>query len=94
MKYPHVLRRFLGLLLTVACATGGSGLPCASAATVPPPPKPPIETLIEPGDGLTRTKYGQPMEHVHKIKQSTDQDKQDKQSTDQDKQDKQSQHDD
>jgi hypothetical protein len=71
MKLPQVFRWFLGVLLTVACAMGGSGmLSLAYAAKVPPPPKPPIETLIEPGDGLIRTKYGQAKEHVHKIKPS------------------------
>ena len=80
MKSPHVLRRSFGLLLTVACVAGGSGIPLAYAATVPPPPKPPLETLIEPGDGLSRTQYGQTKEHVHKIKQRADHDRHEKQS--------------
>ena len=81
MKLPPVLRRFLGVLLTVVCATGGSGmLSLAYAAKVPPPPKPPIETLIEPGDGLIRTKYGQVQRcHGHKFKQSPEHDQHEEQ---------------
>ena len=56
MQSPRVFYRLLGIALTLALVMVGSSFP-PSAEAQQAPPRPPIETIIQPG-GMKGERYG------------------------------------
>ena len=72
MKLPQVFRWFLGFVLTIALAMIGGGFPpSAYAQHAPLPPQSPFQTIIQPGDGISRTLHGHVQDSFPSIEHST-----------------------
>ncbi len=72
MKLPQVFRWFLGFVLTIALAMIGGGFPpSAYAQHAPLPPQSPFQTIIHPGDGVSRTLHGNVQDSFPNIEHGT-----------------------